>query len=144
VSALPAWLVEKVPHDHREAEEAFRRRRRVVAGVAVAGAGLLGVSLSTEPDSPQFYAATFGVAGVWLVGGLAAGPLHLGWMRAPDRTLQRPVIVPILTGGAAFGVFYGAALLLRHVPLLDDALRRILRFAEQGSTPLGLLTTLAN
>ena len=44
----PAWLVEQVPRDHRESDAAFRRRRRVTAGVAVAGAALLGVSLSTQ------------------------------------------------------------------------------------------------
>ena len=46
---LPRWLVEKVPRDHRESDAAFAHRRRVVAGVSVAGAGLLGVSLSSEP-----------------------------------------------------------------------------------------------
>ena len=40
---LPSWLVDKVPRDHREPDEAFGRRRRVVTGVTAAGAGLLGV-----------------------------------------------------------------------------------------------------
>ena len=48
---LPPWLTEKVPRDHWESDDAFRRRRRVVAGTTVAGASLLGLSLSTEPDS---------------------------------------------------------------------------------------------
>jgi len=61
--------VEKVPRDHRESDEAFAHRRRMVAGVSVAGAGLLGVSLSSEPDSPRFYVLTLGVAGTWLVVG---------------------------------------------------------------------------
>lgn len=141
---LPASLAEKIPRDHREAEEAFARRRRVVAGVSLAGAGLLGVSLSTRPGSPQFYATTLGVAAIWAAGGIVAGPLHLGWVRGPDRTLRRPVVTPIVTGGYAFGVFYGAALLVRHVPVLDEALRDILRFAAEGSTPMVLITTLAN
>lgn len=141
---LPASLLEKIPRDHREPDEAFARRRMVVAGVSLAGAGLLGVSLSTQPGSPQFYATTLGVAGIWVAGGVAAGPLHLGWVRAPDRTLRRPVVTPIVTGGCAFAVFYGAALLVRHAPVLDGALRDILRFAAEGSTPLVLITTLAN
>ena len=77
VRRLPRWLVEKVPRDHREPDEAFRRRRRVVAGVSLAGAGLLGVSLSTRPDSTAFYLLTLGVAGTWVAGGLrlrAAAP----------------------------------------------------------------------
>jgi membrane protease YdiL (CAAX protease family) len=119
----------------------LRRRRRVVAGVATAGAGLLGVSLSTEPDSPQFYGLTLGVAATWLAGGLAAGPLHRGW--APGQR-HRPVVVPVLVGAGAFAVFYGCALVARHVPVLDRAISTILRYAHRGSTPTVFLTTLAN
>jgi hypothetical protein len=69
----------------------------------VAGAGLLGASLSTEPDSTKFYALTLGVAGTWLIGGLRSGPLHLGWTQTRHGTLRRPVIEPIATGAAVFG-----------------------------------------
>jgi len=144
VAALPAWLVEKVPRDHREPDAAFHRRRRVVAGVSLAGAGLLGVSLSTRPDSWEFYALTLGVAGTWVAGGFASGPLHLGWMQARDDTLRRPVLTPVLTGVGAFGVFYGCAYVARQIPVLNDAISSILSYAHQGSTPLVLLTTLAN
>jgi len=144
ISALPSWLVEKVPRDHRELDAAFHRRRRVVAGVSLAGAGLLGVSLSTQPDSWQFYALTLGVAGTWVAGGFASGPLHLGWMQARDETLRRPVLTPVLTGVAAFGVFYGWAYVARTIPVLEQAISSILSYAHQGSTPLVLLTTLAN
>ena len=60
-------------------------RRRVVAGVAVGGAGLLGLSLSSEPGSRRFYVLTLGVASTWLVGGVCSGPLHLGWVRTGER-----------------------------------------------------------
>lgn len=143
-ATLPPWLFNKVPRDHHETEEAFAHRRRVVAGVTVAGAGFLGLSLSTRPGSPQFYATTLGVAGTWAVGGCASGPLHLGWVQTHHQTLRRPVSTPILTGIGAFGLVYGCALAARHVPILDDALRSIMRFAEQGAQPLVLLTTLAN
>ena len=141
---LPHWLVEKVPRDHREPDEAFHRRRRVVAGVSLAGAGLLGVSLSTRPDSTEFYLLTLGVAGTWVAGGFASGPLHLGWMQARDETLRRPVLTPLLTGVAAFAGFYACALVAREVPLLERAISSVLSYADQGSTPLVLLTTLAN
>ena len=36
-------------------DTATRHRRRLVAAVALAGTGLLGASLSTEPDSTEFY-----------------------------------------------------------------------------------------
>jgi membrane protease YdiL (CAAX protease family) len=141
---LPDWLVEPVPRDHRETDRAFRRRRRVTAGVAVGGAGLLGVSLSTRPGSPAFYGLTMAVAGTWLTGGLASGPLHLGWMLTPDHQLRRPVVTPVVIGVGAFGAFYGAALAVRRVPVLDRAVTRVLRYAYQGSTPLVATTALAN
>ena len=144
VSALPHGLVDKVPRNHREPDEAFLRRRKVVGGVTLAGAGLLGVSLQTQPASWQFYAATAGVAATWVAGGFASGPLHLGWMQARDETLRRPVLTPLLTGAAAFGAFYGCALVARQIPVLDDAISSVLAYAHQGSTPLVLLTTLAN
>lgn len=140
---LVGWLTEPVPRDHHESDAAFRRRRRVVAAVSVGGAGLLGVSLSTKPDSPAFYASTLAVAGTWLAGGLLSGPLHLG--RIPFRgELVRPIVVPALAGVAAFGAFYGAALVARQIPVLEEALASVLQYAKQGSLPLITLTTLAN
>lgn len=141
---IPEWLTEPVPRDHRESDAAFRRRRAVTAGVAVGGAALLGASLSTKPGSPRFYGLTTAVAGVWAVGGLASGPLHLGWMFTPDRQLRRPLVTPVVTGVAAFGAFYGAALVARRVPVLDRAISSVMRYAHQGSTPLVATTALAN
>ncbi len=141
---LPRRLVEPVPRDHRETDAAFRRRRRVTAAVSVAGAGLLGVSLSTRPGSPAFYGLTMAVAGTWVAGGVASGPLHLGWMLTPDAQLRRPVATPVLLGVGAFGAFYGAALVARRIPVLDRAVTRVLRYAHQGSTPLVATTALAN
>lgn len=144
ILGLVSRLAEKVPRNHVESEAAFLRRRRVVGAVSVAGAGLLGLSLSTRPGSKAFYGTTLGVAGTWIVGGLASGPLHLGRERARDNTLRRPFVTPIATGGAAFLLFYGCARGVRHIPVLDRGVRAALRFAEQGSSPLVLLTTLAN
>ncbi|MEO7195706.1 MAG: CPBP family intramembrane glutamic endopeptidase [Pseudonocardiaceae bacterium] len=120
------------------------RRRRVVAVTSAAGAALLGVALSRRPASPQFYAATLAAAGIWTAGGLASGPVHLGATTEPDQAQRHPVLAPVATGVAAFGLFYGGALLARRVPLLNDALRGVLRFADEGTTALVLFTTLAN
>ena len=60
------------------------------------------------------------------------------------QTYQRPVVVPIVLGVAAFGAFYGAALVARHVPVLRRAVTSVLQYAEKGTGPLVLLTTLAN
>jgi membrane protease YdiL (CAAX protease family) len=143
-TTVKRWLVDRVPRDHRESDEAFRHRRRVVAGVSVAGAGLLGYSLSTRPGSRAFYATTLGVAATWAAGGVAAGPLHLGWMSTREQRLHRPVVTPVVVGAGAFGAFYGLALAARRIPLLDRSIASVLSYADRGSSPLVLTTTLAN
>jgi len=144
LSRAPSWLVDKVPRDHHESDAAFRRRRRVTAAVSVAGAGLLGVSLSRKPNSTSFYALTLGVAGTWVAGGLASGPLHLGWMQTPRATLRRPLLTPVAGGAGAFGLFYAAALVAKRIPPLEAAVTRVLRYAQQGNPALVTTTTLAN
>ncbi|MGI8798195.1 MAG: CPBP family intramembrane glutamic endopeptidase [Pseudonocardia sp.] len=116
------------------------RRRAVVAGVSLAGAVLLGTSLSARPGSARFYGLTLGTAATWAVGGLAAGPLKLG----RSRGVRRSVVTPVLIGAGAFGAFYAAALVARRVPVLDRAVSGVLEYAHRGSGPLVLLTTLAN
>lgn len=144
MSSLRKILLDKVPRNHRESDAAFHRRRRVVTGVSLAGAALLGKSLATEPDSKEFYGLTLGVAATWTAGALASGPLHLGWEQSGDEGLRRPLITPIVLGAAAFGGFYGAALVAKRIPVLDRAVTDILAFADQGSTGLVTLTTFAN
>jgi len=142
-AALPPLLTERVPRDPRETAEAARRRRRMVAGTSLAGAGLLGLSLSTRPDSRAFYGLTLGTAATWTVGSLASGRLHRGQM-PPGHRLRRPTVVPVLTGVGAFGLFYGCALVCKRIPVLDRAIGSVLRYAEHGSGPLVLAITLAN
>lgn len=137
-------LTHVVPIEYLEGPAVVRRRRWTVAGTSVLGAGLLGVSLSTEPGSKKFYASTGAVAGLWTLGGLFSGPLHLGWIRGRDEQLRRPVLTPLATGVGAFGLFYAAALVARRIPVLDDAISRVLVFADEGDDRLVLLTTLAN
>ncbi len=140
---LPAWLAEQVPRDHWESDAAFLKRRRVVAGTSLVGAGLLGASLSREPDSPAFYGLTLATAGTWVAGGLASGKLHLGHIRW-GTDLRRPLVTPVLLGVGAFGVFYAAALVARRIPVLDRAISSILTYADRGDDGLVLFTTLAN
>ena len=141
---IPKPLSHKVTRDHRETDEAHARRRRIVTGVGIAGATLLGFSLSSKPGSRRFYVLTLGVAATWAGGALHSGPLHLGQIQMRDESLRRPLLTPVVYGVGAFGVFYAAALVSRHVRLLDGALTRVLRFADRGSTPLVILTTCAN
>jgi uncharacterized protein len=127
-----------------KAEPARRRRRQVVAATLLAGAGLLGRSLSTRPGSRQFYGLTLSVAVTWLAGGLASGPLQLGWSTSRAGVSRRPVAGPVLIGVAAFGAFYGCARVARHVPPLNNAIVDVLSYAHRGSTPMVALTTLVN
>jgi uncharacterized protein len=151
-SVLPGWLTEKLPLQPVESAAVVRRRRRVVAATALAGAGVLGTSLSTRPDSPQFYVLTGATAATWVAGGLLSGPLHRGWMpqrgwrpgTGADPVLHRPVLTPVLLGAGAFGVFYGCALVARRIPVLDRAISSVLQYADEGHDRLVLLTTLAN
>ena len=58
--------------------------------------------------------------------------------------MRRPVLTPLATGFAAFGGFYAAALVVRRIPLLNEAISGVLRFADEGSDGWVLATTLAN
>jgi uncharacterized protein len=132
------------PRCHRCIATATSLRPRLVVAVALTGTGLLGASLSTEPDSSEFYALTFAAAGTWLIGGLASGPLHLRSTRTDERSFGRLVTVPVLTGAVAFGAFFSAALVARRIPILNEALASVLSYADRGSDPWVLATTLAN
>lgn len=144
LAAAPTSLTRVVAAPAIEPEDVTRRRRRVVAGTSVVGATMLGASLSTPPGSTRFYVSTGLVAGLWTVGGFASGPLHLGWTEGEDHQLRRPVVTPVALGVGAFGLFYGAALVAKKIPVLDRAISGILTFADEGEDKLVLATALAN
>jgi uncharacterized protein YbjT (DUF2867 family)/membrane protease YdiL (CAAX protease family) len=141
---LPMSLTRRMHVGRDEPDAVVRRRRKVVAGTSVIGAGLLGVGLSTTPGSRAFYATTMSVAAIYTAGGVASGPLHLGWVQTQDRTMRRPVLTPVVTGIGAFGFFYGCAHVAKGIPPLARALSAVLEFAEEGDDTLVLLTALAN
>jgi membrane protease YdiL (CAAX protease family) len=141
---LRASLVSKVPRDHRESDRSFRRRRLVVAVTGLVGSTLLQRSLSRPPGSRAFYGHALAVAGTWVAGGVAAGPLHLGRELSPHGQLRRPVLVPVATGTAAFGALYGCALVARRIPVLAHAVSDVLAYAERGDSAAVLATTLVN
>ena len=115
-----------------------------MTGVSLLGTGLLGITFSTQPGSKRFYGLTATVAATWAAGGVLSGPLHLGWIQSRDRQLRRPIITPIATGVGAFAFFYGCALVVRRIPVLDHAVSNVLTFAEEGGTPAVVATALAN
>jgi hypothetical protein len=108
-------------------------KRRFLTGVTAAGTALLGASLASPPGSGRFYGLTGAVAATWFAGARAAGPVPRG---------RRDVAQPVLAGVGAFGVFYGCALVSRHVPPLRRAIAGVLDYAHRGSTPSVVTTTL--
>jgi uncharacterized protein len=108
------------------------------------GTALLGRSLSSRAGSREFYALTLGVAGTWLGGGLVAGPVPLANEQTRRNSTRNLLVVPVAVGSGMFGLFYLAALAARRVPELDRALTSVLHYADEGSSPLVLSTTLAN
>jgi membrane protease YdiL (CAAX protease family) len=136
-------LIDKVDRDHQQSDAAFRRRRIVVAVVVVLGATLLGISLSVRPADPAFYPLTLGLAALWVVGGFASGPLHLGWEDSP-RGLRRPILVPVLLGLAAAAVFVLGALVVRDIGPVHRLVNSVLAHARFGSTSVVLLIAVLN
>jgi len=144
ISTVRRSLWDQVPRDHRESARALRRRQWVTGVVLVAGAVVLGLSLRIEPGSDWFYPATLGLAVVWTVGAVASGPLHLGRTLHGEEPGPRPVLVPVVYGALLAALFVAGALMVRHVPWLDDQVRHVLDHADRGSLPLLVLVTAIN
>ena len=136
-------LIDRVDRDHQQSDAAFRRRRIVVAVVVVLGATLLGISLSVRPEDPAFYPLTLGLAALWVAGGFASGPLHLGWEDSP-RGLRRPILVPVLLGLAASALFVLGALVVRDIEPVHRLVNSVLAHARFGSTSVVLLIAVLN
>ena len=83
----------------------------------------------------EFYILTMGLAGPGPLAPSGSGPLLLTMPQDRDGTRCRPVVMPLLTGAGAFGLFYGAARLARHIPPLNRAIGSVLHYADDGSTP---------
>jgi membrane protease YdiL (CAAX protease family) len=150
MSQLQAWvrraLWDVVPRDHRQSDRELRRRQLVTVGFVLVGAVVLGFSLRLDPGSRWFYPATIGLAGVWVVGAFASGPLHLGRIPFRDRS-SRPVFTPILLGLALAGVFVAGAFLVRTLDFLDGLEGQVVNvvdYADQGSLPILAVITAVN
>jgi uncharacterized protein len=138
-----ASLIDRVPSDHEQPDSAVRRRRTIVAVSLVAGAVLLGMSLSTRPGDAVFYPLTLAVAAIWVAGGLLSGPLHLGYL--PFRgSLRRPVLIGLITGLVAGAIFLAGGLVVRQIQPLSAFVHAVLAHGRRGSPVLITLVTLMN
>lgn len=136
-------LIDKVERDHRQPDSQFKRRRLVVGLTIAVGATLLGLSFSTAPGDPTFYALTLGLAAAWVLGSVASGPLHLGHIQIRG-TRRRPFVTPILVGLFLGAVFIVGALVIRLIPPVAGYAEDVLSYARLGNLPVVIAITLVN
>ena len=125
--------------DRRESRSVRSRRRVAVVATGLVGAGLLGLAIAQPRQSSEFTLLALLLAATWIVGGLLSGPLHLG--RVAGR---RQVVLPLLAGGVAFGIFALGALIVRHIPALHSAVTDVLARADVGPRWRIVLVTLVS
>ncbi|MCT7657053.1 CPBP family intramembrane glutamic endopeptidase [Mycobacterium deserti] len=130
-------IIDACPVPHHEPPSLVRRRRIVVSVVLVIGAALLGYSLTRPPGDDSFYWLTLALAGVWALGALVSGPLHLGCIKFRGRN-QRPFITGTAVGLSLGAVFVVGGLIAREIPGVREYITRVLEFADYG--PLVLVT----
>jgi membrane protease YdiL (CAAX protease family) len=128
---------------YQEWPAVVRRRRIVVCVVTVAGALLLGYSLSRKPGDETFYWLTLGLAAVWALGAFVSGPLHLGCIRWHGRN-QRPVLTGLGVGLLLGVVFLVGGLVVREIPPVAEKVTRVLEYTNHGSLTLLVVITLVN
>jgi membrane protease YdiL (CAAX protease family) len=128
---------------HHEPPGVIRRRRIVVAVVLVIGGALLGYSWTRPPGDDSFFWLTLALAGVWAVGAMVSGPLHLGCVRFRGRN-QRPVITGTGVGLALGAAFVVGGLIAREIPGVREYITRVLEFANYGPLLLVVFVTLVN
>ncbi len=141
---VDAALLRPVEQPGVEPDVVQRRRRRVVGATSVLGAAALGGALAITPGDPWFYAASFGVAGIWAAGALASGPLRLGSARTRAGATSRGVLQGFLLGAALLAVFLAGALVVARIPLLAGPVTDLLDHARYGSVWVIALITLIN
>lgn len=141
---VAAALVAPVPRDHHEPDALVRRRRIVAAATLVIGSIILGATLRIPPGDDSFYLGGLALALVWLVGGLAAGRLHVGWAHTRDAQIARPIVQPIALALLAVAVFLAGAVVIGQVPWLAGRVDDVLDHARYGSLALVWMITVIN
>lgn len=142
---LRAALVTPVAPAQSESAGALRRRRVVVAVTLVVGAAVLAWALRITPGDPTFYLATVLLAGVWLIGAFASGPLYPGRARTRSgRKDGRAVVQSLALATLLIAVFLAGAVLVARIPWLSDSTQELLDHARYGALPVVALITALN
>lgn len=141
---VAAALVAPVPRDHTEPWALVRRRRVVTAVTLVAGSLVLGATLRIPAGDDLFYVGGLALAVVWIVGGLSAGRLHIGWAHTRGSALARPIVQPLALASLAVAIFLAGAVVVGQVPWLAEPIDDVLDHARYGSLWLIWLITVVN
>ncbi len=124
---------------------AVRRRRRVVAAITYAvGAVALAATLRITPGDERFYLAALALAGIWALGAVLSGPLHLGSGYTRSGGRARPIVQSLALGALLLAIFLAGALLVAQVPVLREPVDDLLDHARFGSVPVVLAVTMIN
>jgi membrane protease YdiL (CAAX protease family) len=117
-----------------------RRRAAVVVTIVVAG-GLLAATLRVQEGSTGFTVLGLLLAGTWIAGALASGPIPI---LPRDPRQGTTVLGAAGLGAVAYLVFLAAYLVATHLPVLSDALDSVLDRADAGSRAVVLGVALLN
>ena len=121
----------------------IRRRRRVAVAVTIVAAGcLLGATLRVQEGSTSFTVLGLLLAGTWIAGALASGPIPI--LPRDHRCLGATVLGAAGLGAMAYLVFLAACLIAQHLPGLSDALDSVLDRADASSRAVVLSVALLN
>lgn len=142
---LTAALVRPVAVDPPwPAPRALLRRRLVAALTLLVGGAGLAMTLRASPGDPAFFRLGFALAGVWIVGALCSGPLHLGSGHTRAGGLSRPVVQSLALAVLLLVVFVVGALVVAHLPLLRDPVLSLFDHARGGPLPLVVALAVVN
>jgi membrane protease YdiL (CAAX protease family) len=141
---LRAALVTPVPGQQPDPPGSRRRRLVVAALTLVAGSAVLATTLRIDAGDDRFYSAALALAGVWILGAVLSGPLHLGWGHTRGGGRSRPVVQSLALGGLAAAVFLAGALVVARAPLLRQPVDELLDHARFGSLPAVVGITVIN
>lgn len=117
------------------------RRRAVVIGTLLVGAGVNAWALRIPAGDPKFYFATGVLAAVWFGGAFGSGPIRIG--HEPYRRGVRPVASSLLFSAVLVGVFCTGAVLVAPVDALREPVLELLAHAQaENLLAIALLTAI--
>jgi hypothetical protein len=116
----------------------------VAAVTLLVGGTALAMTLRATSGDPAFFRLGFALAGVWAVGALCSGPLHLGSAHTRAGGVARPVVQSLALAVLLLVVFLAGAVVVAQLPLLRDPVLSLFDHARTGPLPLVVALTVVN